>query len=480
MTAPGRSQRPIDVLRSLPANIEAEKSFLGSVFLDNGVLDREILTPEDFRLESHRRIYMAILELWEGRIPIDPVILSDLLDKKDWSRHTGGFEYLDELSIIVPTAANASHYARILMEQTALRKAKILNAQHAQAIEEGDLEKVERLQGKLAESLCLKEPVGGMDWAKYRLDIAKSATIKPPPQKFVVGHLPEEPGNYGAIIGPDGVRKSWLALHIALAVAGGRPVAQGPDGSCLWPAPQAGRVVYITSEDSPDVMWRRVWNISQMPGYSWASDMEKNLDILPVFSSLTLLSTAQDGSIVQTPEYRQLIEYAQGARLIILDPLADVFDLDENGNREGRAIVQALRQISLRTGAGVLGVHHQNKASMLSGEKNHQSGRGSSKFGAGCRWAVVLQPLSQALGEDWLEAEGVGEEEAKDWTSVHESKASYAEEYAGDAFFKKVAVVDDDGKLFAAAPLAMKLTDINLKPGKKQKEKKESGYATAY
>ena len=66
MTAPAKVRRPIDVLKALPANIEAEKSFLGSVFLDNGVLSREILTPEDFRLESHRRIYMAMCELWEG------------------------------------------------------------------------------------------------------------------------------------------------------------------------------------------------------------------------------------------------------------------------------------------------------------------------------------------------------------------------------------------------------------------------------
>lgn len=463
-----RAPRPVDTLKNLPQNIDAEKSFLGSIFLDNQVIDREILTQQDFSLDAHKKIYQTMIEMWEDRIPIDSVTLPDILNKKGWSGLTGGSQYIDDLSWIVPTAANAPYYARILQEKTAERQA-ILDAEKLKkAALSGVPEDMARVRAEIAK--VSSEKPGKMGWTKYRVDISRAATRKPPAQKFIVGHLPDEPGNYGLIIGPDGVRKSWLALHIALAVAGGRPVAQGPDGSCIWSALPPGRVVYVTSEDSPDVMHRRVWNISQMPGYSWVGDIDKNLDILPVFSSLTLLTTAQDGSIVPTCEYKELTEYAHGSRLVILDPLSDVFDLDENGNREGRAIVQALRQLSLQTGAGVLGVHHQNKASMLSGEKNHQSGRGSSKFGAGCRWAVVLQPLS----EDEAKESEIDEKERADWTNVHESKASYAEEYAGDRWFHKVAVVDDDGHLTAGAPLAARLPE-----GKNRKREETTRFKTA-
>lgn len=98
---------------------------------------------------------------------------------------------------------------------------------------------------------------------------------------------------------------------------------------------------------------------------TWVRDLSESLDILPVFSNLTLLTTAKDGSVGQTREFSELVEYAKGSRLVILDPLADLFDLDENGNREGRAIVQVLRQLSLLTGAGVLGVHTKIKRRCL-------------------------------------------------------------------------------------------------------------------
>jgi hypothetical protein len=430
MTAPLRYQRPIDVLRNLPAKIEAEKSFLGSVFLDNGVLDREILTPEDFRLESHRRIYMTMLELWEDRIPIDPVILSDRLEKKDWSWHTGGFEYLDELSIVVPTAANASHYARILKEQTALRKAKILNAQHAQAIEEGDLEKISTIQQKIGEIAVIR----GEDGFKP-LDIRMCISTPPPPQEYVVGHLPDELGIFGILIGPDGSRKSWLALHIALAVAGGRPVALAPDGKALWSAPKSGKVLYLTLEDSESVLWRRIWDIGLVPGYGWIGEAANNLCILPV-PSCDIVSVDSGGIPEPTSNVNRIIREGKGARLIIIDPLAEVLDASENDDRAAKCLVQTLRRISRETGAAVLGVHHQNKTGMMNGEKHAQSSRGSSKIPAGSRWTIVLQP-----GED------------PDWTCVTEGKASYARRDS-EKWLHVLRIDDGTGREIASVPVA--------------------------
>ncbi|HCJ79469.1 MAG TPA: replicative DNA helicase, partial [Desulfotomaculum sp.] len=52
----------------LPHNIDAEQSVLGSLLLDNETVPQvaRLISPDDFYLEAHRQIYMAILELEEA------------------------------------------------------------------------------------------------------------------------------------------------------------------------------------------------------------------------------------------------------------------------------------------------------------------------------------------------------------------------------------------------------------------------------
>lgn len=311
---------------------------------------------------------------------------------------------------------------------------------------------------------------------KHRIDIAWAIENPPPRQRFIVGHLPDEQGVFGLIIGPDGSRKSWLVMHIAISVAGGRPVAMGPAGTYLWDAPERGRVVYLASEDSGDVLKRRIYALSKLPGHEWVKDLDEYLDVIPTYSSLTLLSLDSDGKPAKTQEYQAFLEYAKGARLIVIDPLADFFDISESDDRAARGVVQLLREMSRATGAGVLGVHHQNKIGMMSGETNHQSGRGSSRFGAGCRWAVVLQPMSEKNCPGFAEIE-----DPKDWTRIDESKASYAEEMAGESWIKRFKI-EEDGRIVASAPAAAvlptekenHLTEVAIEI-EKRKAKKRKG-----
>ena len=381
MSAPARTQRPIDVLMSLPANIEAEKSFLGSVFLDNGVLDREILTPEDFRLESHRRIYMAILELWEGRIPIDPVILSDCLEKKDWSRHTGGFDYLEELSIIIPTAANAPHYARILKEQTALRKAKIFNAQHAQAIDEGDLEKVERIERKMAER---EDPNDG-EFSIILPSVVFSKTLPPP--VYVLPSL--RPRTVGMVIAQEGVGKSFLMLEIGAAKATGEDITgigiAGP-----------GKAVYFSVEDPEEIIEERLQAIR--PFMNGALEHIDNLQIVPLYGQNSTIISEKDKPNEKL--IRQIIKLCMGKDLLIFDTLRKFHDLNENDSGEMTVLLKIFDRIAAETGTAVLLVHHTSKAANLNGQQGNQSsGRGSNVLVANPRWSLHLETVTSEDGE---------------------------------------------------------------------------------
>ncbi|MCD6139136.1 MAG: replicative DNA helicase [Deltaproteobacteria bacterium] len=107
-----------------PQNIEAEQSILSAILIDNKVLPEvlEILSREDFYRESHRKIFQAMIELFEQNEPADLVTLSNFLREKGQLESVGGASYLAELVDTVPMAANVSHYARIVQEKATLRR----------------------------------------------------------------------------------------------------------------------------------------------------------------------------------------------------------------------------------------------------------------------------------------------------------------------------------------------------------------------
>lgn len=267
--------------------------------------------------------------------------------------------------------------------------------------------------------------MSAIDWAGSRLDIEKAAATTPPPLQYVVGGLPEQAGTYGLILGSDGARKSWLALHLAIACAAGQPVAPGPDGTSLWPARAGGRAVYITSEDGLAEMHRRVHAIANSPGYEYVAGLQDRLDIHSVCGSdteLALITQAQQRTWKHSRVVDGIVEYTQGARLVVLDVWSDWAGGDENAAEPGRVGVSALRRISREVGGGLLVTHHLNKAGMLNGNTRAQAGRGWSGFMSGSRWTVTLTPGS-TMPVAWLEERGIADPAF--WSVINEGKTSY-------------------------------------------------------
>jgi replicative DNA helicase len=113
-----------DNLRKVPPqNLEAESSVLGGVLLENDAINvvLEVLRPEDFYRESHRKIFRAMIELLDRNEPVDLITLSDFLKGRNELEAVGGTSYLAALADFVPTAANISYYARIVREKAILR-----------------------------------------------------------------------------------------------------------------------------------------------------------------------------------------------------------------------------------------------------------------------------------------------------------------------------------------------------------------------
>jgi len=109
---------------STPHSLEAEKSVLGAVLLDNQLLNRviPILQEQDFYRDSHRRIYRAMVHLTQESAVVDPVTLKDQLSKAGELEAAGGLGYIASLLDGVPRAVNAEHHAKIVKEKSLLRR----------------------------------------------------------------------------------------------------------------------------------------------------------------------------------------------------------------------------------------------------------------------------------------------------------------------------------------------------------------------
>ncbi len=117
--------------RPLPHNLEAERSVLGAILLDNHTLNIvvEKLRPEDFFLDQHRRVFLQMMALGETQQAIDLVTLTDQLYRRGELEAAGGAAYLAQLVDGVPRVANVEHYARIVKEKALLRG--LIHSTHA-------------------------------------------------------------------------------------------------------------------------------------------------------------------------------------------------------------------------------------------------------------------------------------------------------------------------------------------------------------
>jgi len=127
--------------RPLPNNLEAERSILGAVLLDNHALNAalEKLRSEDFFLPQHRLIFGQMVQLAEKQQAIDTITLMEDLSRRNELEAAGGIAYLSQLTDGLPRLTNVEHYARIVKEKAVLRNLIYsVSAIQEQALAAGD------------------------------------------------------------------------------------------------------------------------------------------------------------------------------------------------------------------------------------------------------------------------------------------------------------------------------------------------------
>src|SRR5216117_4389261 len=109
--------------RTLPHNLEAERSVLGAILLHNDAfnLAAEVIDSHDFYRDAHRRIFDKMVKLVERGDAIDLVTLKEELGRAGELDEVGGPAYITALVDGVPRSTNVEYYARIIKEKATLR-----------------------------------------------------------------------------------------------------------------------------------------------------------------------------------------------------------------------------------------------------------------------------------------------------------------------------------------------------------------------
>jgi len=106
-----------------PQNLDAEQALLGSMLIEEEAIVQaaELLEEPVFYKDAHRKIFGALLCLYKANTPVDLVTVTEELRKHGLLEEIGGPSYLATLTSVVPTAANAEHYCRIVKQKAILR-----------------------------------------------------------------------------------------------------------------------------------------------------------------------------------------------------------------------------------------------------------------------------------------------------------------------------------------------------------------------
>ncbi len=110
--------------RVSPHDLEAEKSVLGAMLLDDEALfiATKMLGVEDFYMLGHGDIFEAMRSLFSENKPVDHITLSDELNSRGQLDAVGGVSYLAELSNAVGLVAHVKSYCEIVKEKSILRQ----------------------------------------------------------------------------------------------------------------------------------------------------------------------------------------------------------------------------------------------------------------------------------------------------------------------------------------------------------------------
>lgn len=167
-----------------PHSNDAEMAVLGAIMLDKTALSKvtELLEPDSFYKEAHKKIFETMLSMSERSITVDIISLSEELQRRALLQPIGGTYFLSEINARTPSAANVEHYARIVQEHHLKRlliQASSRILEHAYDATTDALEEIDHAESmifEIAEKRLRKSYVGMDKLARETFDMLAKMT----------------------------------------------------------------------------------------------------------------------------------------------------------------------------------------------------------------------------------------------------------------------------------------------------------------
>lgn len=348
----------------LPAAIDAERSILGGIILDNPLIRHEGTTvvADDFHLESHRKIYRRMLEMADAGTPIDSLSLADELGSHRELTAVGGVAYLASLTDGVPRRESLFHYCRIVREKAILRQLVYLGQSiTAKAYEqEGSSASIIELTQQKCIEYALSSGAGEGD---IFVDAAEFCGGRDEQPDWLIEGLVERGSNGIVAADPKGAKSLTIAGNMSVCLALGIPWLGLPCQRC--------RVALVSREDNPATTKRRIRQIVR----------GKGARIEELSGWLHINSKEQSKSLMldNPREVNNLIRCLKKwkSEFVILDVFNKLHVQDENDNTKVRMVMNQIDRIVAETGAQVCVLHHWNKGDASQGLTRRIRGAGA-------------------------------------------------------------------------------------------------------
>ena len=213
------------------------------------------------------------------------------------------------------------------------------------------------------------------------IDVLAAFESDPPVLDFIwPGFLA---GTVGALVAPGATGKSFWALEAAMSVACS---VAGGDLVGLTPR-HTGPVLYLAGEDPEVALIRRIHAIGKHLAGDARAAIAEGLTLEPIMG--------KGFNVMNARQFERLVECSQGRRLVVLDTLSRIHQLDENSNSDMTQLVGRLEQLASQTGASVLYLHHVSKGSAREGAADQQqAARGASALIDNARWCGYVSTMT--------------------------------------------------------------------------------------